>query len=130
MEVGIERLAALVFIITGLSHIAAPRTWVRFFAILRAQGDVGGFLNAWVHIPLGLLILAFHPVWSGPGLLVTLIGCALTLKGTLYFVWPRLAAKSMSHVTEGRAWQFRIGGIASLLLGLAIGWIALSNHAP
>jgi uncharacterized protein YjeT (DUF2065 family) len=127
MEAGIERLAALAFIITGLSHIAAPRAWVRFFEHLRAQGEVGGFLNAYVHIPLGLLILAFHPVWRGPGLLVTLVGCALTLKGIVYFLWPQLAVRSMARVTEEQAWQFRVAGLFGLLLGLAMGWIALAR---
>ena len=128
MEIGIERLAALSFIITGLSHISAPHSWVRFFKNIRAQGEAAGFLNAYVHIPLGLLIVAFHPVWSGPGLLVTLVGWALTLKGTLYFLWPQLAQKSMARVTEERAWQFRLAGAGALLLGLAMGWMALSGR--
>ena|SRR5687767_2867608 len=127
MEVGIERLAAMAFIITGLSHIAAPRAWVRFFALLRAQGEAGGLINAFIHMPLGLLILAFHAVWSGPGLLVTLVGAALTLKGLLYFVWPGLALKSMARVTEERAWQFRVAGLFALLLGLAMGWVAMTG---
>jgi hypothetical protein len=42
MEVGIERLAALAFIITGLSHITAPRAWTRFFLIMRDQGEAAG----------------------------------------------------------------------------------------
>lgn len=125
MEVGIERLAALAFIVTGLSHIAAPCAWVRFFAILRDQGEAGGLINAYVHMPLGLLILAFHPVWSGPQLLVTLVGAALTFKGLLYFIWPALALKSMKRVTEERAWQFRVAGLFALLLGLAMGWVAV-----
>ena len=82
MEVGIERLAALAFIVTGLSHIAAPRAWTRFFIIMRDQGEAAGLLNAYVHMPLGLLIVAFHPVWSGPGLLVTLVGA---FAGIRYF---------------------------------------------
>ena len=127
MEIGIERLAALGFIITGLSHIAAPRAWARFFILVREQGEAGGFINAFIHIPLGLLILAFHQVWQGPGLLVTLVGCALALKGLLYFLFPRLAVKSMARVAEERAWQFRIAGAGALLLGLLIGWIALAN---
>lgn len=129
METGIERLTALAFIITGLSHIAAPRAWARFFIGLRERGEVGGFLNAYVHIPLGLLIVAFHPVWTGPGLLVTLIGYALTLKGTLYFLWPALALKSMAHVREDNAAGFRAAGVVSLLLGIAIGWFALGRPA-
>ncbi len=127
MEAGIERLTALVFIITGLSHIAAPRAWARFFIDMREKGEVGGFLNAYVHIPLGLLIVAFHPVWSGPGLLVTLIGWALALKGLLYFLWPALALRSMAHISEEQAGRFRIAGVAALLLGLVIGWIALGR---
>ncbi|MEI9849687.1 MAG: hypothetical protein WDN24_01200 [Sphingomonas sp.] len=124
VEAGIERLAALVLIVTGLSHIAAPRTWARFFIQMRERGDVAGLLNAWVHIPLGLLIVAFHPVWSGRGLIVTLIGCALTLKGTLNFLWPRLALRSMAHVDEERAGRFRIAGVAGLLLGGLCAWVA------
>lgn len=128
MEAGIERLAALAFIITGLSHIAAPSAWVRFFTNLRAAGGAAGLLNAYVHMPLGLLIVAFHPVWSGPALLVTLVGWALTLKGAIYFLWPRLAERSLAAVSEERAWQFRLAGLAALLLGLAIGWIVLTQR--
>jgi uncharacterized protein YjeT (DUF2065 family) len=125
MEVGIERLAAFAFIVTGLSHIAAPRIWVRFFTNMRAWGEAGAFLNGYVHMPLGLLILSFHQVWSGPGLLVTLIGAGLTVKGLICFVWPRLALKSLAKVSEERAWQFQAAGFLSLVLGLVIGWIAL-----
>ena len=122
---GIERLTAAAFIVTGLSHIAAPRAWARLFVAMREQGEVAGLLNAYLHLPLGLLILAFHPVWEGPGLLVTLIGCALTLKATLYFLWPALASRSLAHVSEERVWGFRVAGLFGLALGLAVGWIAL-----
>jgi uncharacterized protein YjeT (DUF2065 family) len=128
--VGIERLTALAFLITGLSHVAAPRAWARFFILMREQGEVGGLLNAFVHIPLGLLILAFHPVWHGPGLLVTLIGCALTFKGTLYFLWPALAQRGLAQVSEERAWKFRVAGLFGVALGLLVGWIALGRPAP
>ena len=80
-------------------------------------------------MPLGLLLLAFHPVWSGPGLLVTLVGAALTLKGLLYFLWPGLALRSLARVTEERAWQFRVAGLFGLLLGLAMGWVAVTPTA-
>jgi uncharacterized protein YjeT (DUF2065 family) len=125
METGIERLAALTFLITGLSHIAAPRVWARFFIAMRAQGEIGGFLNAYVHIPLGLLVVAFHWVWTWPALVVTLIGCGLALKGVLYFLWPALALRSMAHISEDRAWKFQAAGVPAVALGLLIGWISL-----
>jgi len=127
METGIERLAALAFLITGLSHIAAPRVWARFFVEMRARGEVGGFLNAYVHIPLGLLIVAFHWIWTWPAIVVTLIGCALTLKGFLYFLWPALALRSMAHVSEESAWKFQAAGVPAVAIGLFIGWISLGR---
>jgi uncharacterized protein YjeT (DUF2065 family) len=126
IETGIERLAAISFIVIGLSHITAPRAWARFFIAMRRTGEQSGLLNAYVHIPLGLLIVAFHPVWHGAALLVTLVGWALTLKGTLYFLWPAIGESSMARVSEERAWQFRIAGVFALLLGVAMGWVAIS----
>jgi uncharacterized protein YjeT (DUF2065 family) len=127
MEVGIERLTALAFIITGLSHLAAPRAWIRFFVNMRERGEAGGILNAYLHIPLGLLIVAFHWVWTWPEIVVTLIGCALTLKGALYFVWPGLALRSMARLDEQHALRFQIAGLFAVLLGLAAGCISLQS---
>ena len=123
---GIERLTALGFVIIGLSHIAAPRTWARFFIDMRDRGEVAGLYNAFVHIPLGLLIAAFHPVWTWPGIVVTLIGWALTVKGVLNFVWPKVALRTLAHVSEESAGKFRFAGFVSLALGLFVGWTAFS----
>jgi len=122
---GIERLTALVLIITSLSHIAAPREWARFFMAMRDRSAVPGFLNAYVHGPLGLLIVAFHWVWSWPQAVVTVIGCGLTSKAALYFLFPGLALKTMAHVSQESAWRFRVAGFGGLALGLFVGWIAL-----
>ena len=124
---GIERLAALAFLVTGLSHIAAPRAWARLFVAMREKGEIAGLLNAYLHIPLGLLIVAFHPVWEGEGLVVTLIGCALTLKGLAYFLWPQLALRSMAHISEDKAGGFRLAGLVALAIGLACAWISLPD---
>jgi uncharacterized protein YjeT (DUF2065 family) len=124
MELAVERLAALSFIVIGLSHIAAPGAWTRFFLDMRARGEAAGLLNAFVHMPLGILIVCFHWVWSWPGLIVTLVGCALTLKGALYFVHPRLAGIGLRHISEENGWRFRVAGVFGLLLGLVMGWAA------
>ena len=122
---GIERLTALAFIITGVSHIAAPREWARFFVTVRDRSAVPGFINAWIHSPLGLLIVAFHWVWTWPEIVVTLIGCGLTLKAALHFTFPALTLRSMAHVSEDKAGGFRIAGVVALALGLFVGWISL-----
>lgn len=125
LALGIERLTALAFVITGLSHIAAPRAWGRFFMEMRDRGETAGFVNAFIHIPLGLLIVAFHPIWTWPQAVVTAIGWGLTIKGTAHFLWPRLTQRTTAHITEENAGQFRYAGIVALAIGLFIGWIAL-----
>src|SRR5262245_46890602 len=110
MEAAVENLAAAAFLITGLSHLAQPRLWVRFFIALREQGEIAPFVNGFIHLPLGLLIIAFHQVWTWPQVVVTLIGCSLTLKGALNFVAPHLAARSLARVSSERAWEFRAAG--------------------
>lgn len=122
--VGIERLTALAFIITGLSHIAAPREWARFFVAVRDRSAVPGFIIAWIHGPLGLLIVAFHWVWTWPQAVVTVIGCALTLKAALHFTFPALTLRSMAHVSEDKPGGFRIAGAVAIAIGLWAGWIS------
>src|SRR3712207_32804 len=109
MEAAVERLAALVFIVTGLSHLLAPRAWVRLFGLFAAQGEAAGLLNGLLHLPLGLVIAAFHPVWQGPGLAVTLIGWALLAKAAAQLCFPALARRSLALVAgEGGEARLRL----------------------
>jgi uncharacterized protein YjeT (DUF2065 family) len=126
---GIERLTALVLVITGLSHLTAARQWARFFAALRERSPAPGFVIAWIHGPPGFLIVAFHWVWTWPQAVVTLIGCGLTLKAALHFTFPALAMRSLAHVSEDRPGRFRAAGLAALALGLWIGWLSLAPPA-
>ena len=117
MERSIEILTALCLLIFGLSHILQPRTWAEFFIDLRAKGNVGVFWTAFIHLPVGVLIVAFHPVWSGLPLIVTLLGCAWTLKGTLYFCFPGIGRRSLARVSLDRARMFVVAGVLMVILG-------------
>ncbi len=48
-----------------MSHIIQPRFWAQFFVDIRSKGEIGGFINAFIHFPLGALVIAFHNVWQG-----------------------------------------------------------------
>lgn len=125
MEAAVERLAALAFLVNGLSHLLAPRAWVRFFERVEAQGEAAGIWNGLLHLPLGLAIAAFHPVWEGPGLIVTLIGWVLAAKATAQLCSPALAKRSLAMATGERGVaRCRIAGAAALAIGAAIAWVA------
>ena len=117
METSVEKLVALFFLVTGLSHIFQPRAWVQFFIMLRQKGEVGSFLNALVHFPLGAFIVAFHNVWHGfPAIVVTIIGWGLVIKSTIYFVFPRHGTRMLAVVSMERSWQFVVAGAFSVVL--------------
>jgi hypothetical protein len=127
VEVGVERLAALVLTLTCLSHILVPAAWVRLFAAIRERGDLAGFATAAIHLPLGLMIVAFHEVWQWPEIVVTLIGWALLVKGSLHLLFPAVAQRSLALAGDGdqAVRRYRLAGIVMLPLALFVGWIAL-----
>ena len=86
MESAIQKLAIICFFVIGISHITQPRAWAQFFIEIREKGEIGSFIAAFIHFPLGALIVSFHNVWQGSPLLLTLIGYSLLLKSIVYFV--------------------------------------------
>ncbi len=61
-ERSIELLAAIQFLIIGLSHITMPRAWAEFFVMLRSRGDAGAFANGFLSLWFGALVVGFHNV--------------------------------------------------------------------
>lgn len=76
MERAIQIFAAINFAVLGLSHVLQPRVWVDFFAWLRERGEAGVVANAFLSLIFGSIVVAFHNVWSGIPLALTLVGWA------------------------------------------------------
>ena len=125
IELGIERLAAMVLLLTCLSHITAPGAWRALFERIAAS-DAPGLVTAAIHLPLGLLLVAFHNVWSGWAMLFTIIGWALTVKGSLHLLFPQVARRSLALPGEGEQAErrYRIAGVIMAPLAAALTWMA------
>src|SRR5262245_28174583 len=65
MEQSTELLATILFLGIGLSHLLQPLAWVEFFTWLRQRGRAGVFVEGFMCLGFGALIVAFHNVWSG-----------------------------------------------------------------
>ncbi|HEU0178703.1 MAG TPA: hypothetical protein VFV58_30945 [Blastocatellia bacterium] len=126
MESAIQKLAIINFFVIGLSHIVQPRVWAQFFIDMREKGATGGFISAFIHFPLGALIVAFHNVWQGAPMILTIIGYGLVLKSFVYFVFPKHALKSLSRVSLERSWEFVVGGIFSVGISGLLAYIHIT----
>jgi uncharacterized protein YjeT (DUF2065 family) len=117
MEQAIEIFAAVNFFVMGLSHLLMPRAWTEFFTLLREKGDAGAFVNGFLTLGMGSLIVAFHNVWTGLPVVLTVIGWLYVIKSLLIFTVPGLGVRSLSKVSEKSAASFVVAGVMLLALG-------------
>ena len=127
MERATEVFAAVYLSVIGLSHVAQPRVWVDFFVWLRGKGHPGVFVNAFLSLGFGAIIVAFHNVWNGLHVILTLIGWGQVLKGLLSFVAPQVGMWGLARVSSERAWEFVVGGVLALALSAALWYIVLTR---
>ena len=123
MEQATQVFAAVSFLVIGLSHLAQSRAWVTFYQALAARGTTGAFLEGFVILNFGALIVAFHNVWHGPATVLTVIGWAHLLKGTGRFVAPQIGLRVIERINQERAWHFQAGGVIALLLSGFLWWV-------
>jgi uncharacterized protein YjeT (DUF2065 family) len=122
LQRGIEVLVVINFAVIGVSHVVAARAWGEFFQWLQGKGEAGVFCVAFLSLSFGSMIAAFHPVWSGVPMIVTLLGWAQVVKGALYFTFPRLGLRMLAQVSPEKSWKFRPAGFVALLLTVLLGW--------
>ena len=125
MERALEIYAAIHFFVIGLSHALQPRVWVEFFLHLRKLGHSGVFVAGFMSLLFGSIIVAFHNVWSGLPMVLTLMGWAQVTKGLLYFVFPQIGERSMSRVSYEREKEFVVPGILFIALGALMLYLVL-----
>ncbi len=76
MERAIQVFAMINLVAIGLSHVVQPRVWAEFFVALRDKGDRGVFVVGFMSLAFGSLIVAFHNVWLGLPMVLTILGWA------------------------------------------------------
>ena len=127
MHTAVQVLAIINFAVIGLSHALQPQAWSRFFGDLAARGTTGVFLNAMLHLVPGTLIVAFHNVWTGVPVILTLIGWGFTVKGALYLFLPSVGTRSLKLASQRDPRMFVYAGLLLLLVALALAVSLLSN---
>ena len=117
METAVEKLVAVGFVVIGISHLVQPRAWSEFFIGMREKGAAGSLQLGLFNLPFALLIIAFHNIWHGLPMIVTVIGWGLLLKSLLYLTWPKHGLRMLGTVSIESSWLFVAGGVISIAIG-------------
>jgi len=127
VEQAIEIYAAVQFLVIGLSHTFQPRVWVEFFTWLRGKGHAGVFVNGFLSLLFGSVIVGFHNVWTGLPMVLTLIGWAQVMKALVNFVVPQWGMRGLQRVSYERAHEFVVGGVFFLALSALMLYIIVTR---
>jgi hypothetical protein len=100
---------------------------MEFFVWLRGIGRCGVFIEGLLTLNCGALVVAFHNVWIGLPVVVTLLGWGMVVKGTVRIAAPGLGLQIYDRITPERAWRFRVAGVFALALSVFSGYLALSS---
>jgi hypothetical protein len=127
MEHSIEWFMLVTSVIIGLSHVCYPGEWGAAFAAMHRAGRPGAFANGGLSLVMGAAIVAGHPVWSGPAVVVTVLGYLNIVKAAVCFLSPDRALQSMQRGSSGRG--FRAGGGVLLALSVWVGYCLWASGA-
>ncbi len=122
MERAIQVFAMINLVTVGLSHVLQPRAWAEFYVALRDKGDRGVFVVGFMSLAFGSLIVAFHNVWSGLPMVLTILGWSQVLKGLVYFTVPSYGLRKLGIVDIERARMFVWPGLALLVIAGLLGY--------
>ena len=114
MERALEVFAVVQLTVIGLSHIVFHRAWAEFFVWLTSRGRAGAFANGFMSLALGSMVVAFHQVWSGLPMVLTIVGVLSLVKAAHCFLLPDLALRSMGRVKPERSREFIGAGVVAL----------------
>src|SRR5215213_10795593 len=109
MEHAVQIYAIVNLTVIGISHVVRPRVWVDFFVVLRERGEAGVFAVAILNLIFGSIVVAFHNVWSGIPVVLTVLGWANVIKALMYFVFPALGLRRLQFLSHERA-NLVVGG--------------------
>jgi len=129
MESAVEKLVAICFLVVGISHIVQPRAWSEFFIRVREKGAAGSIQLGLLNLPMALLIVAFHNVWHGLPMVVTIIGWSLLTKSFLYLISPAHGLRMLGTISIEKSWKFVAGGVFSIAISALIFFCLWQSNA-
>jgi hypothetical protein len=117
MEWAVEWFVLITALAIGSSHILRASDWVEVYGRLHRAGRPGAFINGALSLAPGAALAAGHGVWSWPGVVLTVFGWLLVVKGLVCFLAPDKALRSMALGRSSRS--FVVAGVVLLAVG---GW--------
>ncbi len=126
MEHAVQLMAGMSFVLLGLSYLLRTADWIEWMAQLQGKGRRGSLSLGVLAVMFGSFVLAFHPVWQGVPLILTLLGVLALIKGSMMLYFPGWMPGQLERLSPHFKRIIQIKAALVLVLGIAL----LSNVMP
>lgn len=126
MELIIERVVALFYLIVGLSCIIQARIWIDLSRELLKKPSS---LIVWSiqFLPLGLIVLLGHNLWvSDWRVIITIIGWLATLKCVSYLLFPQWSGFILNWSDNFMKRYLKVGGAIVTAIAIFLTFMSFS----
>ena len=126
MELIIERVVALVYLIIGLSYVFHNRMWMELSKeLLEKPNSLLLWSIQW--LPLGLIVILGHNLWVADWrILITLVGWLVTLKCVLNLLVPRWSGFVKKWSESFLRRYITVGGLVVAAVGVILTFMSFS----
>ena len=115
----VQALLVLPLLVVGLSHIFQPKMWIEFFSYLHGLGATGVLIRTFgIELTPAMAIIAFHWVWTGPEIMLSIYGVLLASKIAISLLAPSIGLKSLSMADRNARVPLRVAGVLLVTLSM------------
>ena len=126
MEVIIEKIVALFYLVLGLSCIIQARIWIDLSRELLKKPSSLIFWST-QFLPLGLIVILGHNLWvSDWRVIITIVGWLTTLKCLLYLLFPRWSGFILNWSDTLIKRYLTVGGVIVTAVGIFLTFMSFS----
>ncbi|WP_420449274.1 hypothetical protein [Candidatus Palauibacter sp.] len=116
----VEMFVSINLIALGASFLLRPGDWKALLTHLQSKGTAGSLPLALIGLGVGSFVVAFHNIWDGVPMIVTIYGWAALLKGTFQVLYPGIALKRIDTALRMGAGLWRTAGTLALVFGVLV----------
>lgn len=122
----VQFMAGVSFLVLGFSMLLRGAEWTAWMRALERRGPESAVVLGAVTLTIGAFIVAFHPVWQGFPLVLTVIGWLAVAEGALYLLFPAALPCVLRLYLKCPQAVMRIGGAVTVVLGLYFLYVSQS----
>ncbi|MFQ5935679.1 MAG: hypothetical protein ACE5LB_04650 [Acidiferrobacterales bacterium] len=115
----IQKVAAIYFVFLGLSYLFHPRLWAEYSKGLLVEPQ-RMLPILWITLPIGLVIIFVHNIWTGWEIIVTAVGWIIAIKSGFYLLFPHVVKVFANWPTETLRGYIIGGGVFMLAVGFLL----------